>query len=274
MDTTFDWVGDDMPAQWLGRRPKLIHSVGVVANGKWIASSNAYTGIFQGCDNVFIRLSVAAQPTTGDYGYTPALSLKCFRNGAPSSNLFAMYSLEGQTSWNFFAHDLSNHVPDLSSSAPFILQELRKTFAKVSDFPSMIGLHDLAKTDQTGKNISTPHFPFRVIFHPTTAIHNAFPSAPSQPFYKTLVSGLQTPGPLYEIWAQDTPASTSFTRIGTLQTTSPARTSNFGDRYLFFQHVKMEGDFVYQPSWKEPAEQIMAKQRQTDHWTYPDLPWV
>uniref|UniRef100_A0A6B2L9D6 Uncharacterized protein n=1 Tax=Arcella intermedia TaxID=1963864 RepID=A0A6B2L9D6_9EUKA len=275
MDTSFDWVGDDMPSQWFSRRPKLIHSVAVIADAKWVPLSNPYTGVFQGCDNLYVRLSLATAPTTGAGGYTPGLSLKCFRDGLHSGNMFAMYSLQGQDSWNFFQHDLTNHVPDLSSDASFILQELRKTFAAASAYPVMIGLSDLALHDQHGSNVTTPRFPFRLIFHPTTAIHNAFPSAPStDPFETVLAKGLQNPGPLYEVWAQDLPTSTTFTRIGTLETTAPATTSNFGDVYMFFQHTRFEDDIKFVPGWAQAASDIMAYQRSVSGYTYPDLPWV
>jgi hypothetical protein len=70
MNLSFDTYGDDMPDQFLQRRPKLIHSVGVVADGVWkpVANNLGYTGVFQGCDNLYIRLSLAKTPETGAQG--------------------------------------------------------------------------------------------------------------------------------------------------------------------------------------------------------------
>ncbi len=65
------------------------------------------------------------------------ISLKFFRDGIKSSNFMAMYSLEGQQSFNFFAHDLTNHVPELGPSAPFKLKQLRNSFKAASDWPTM-----------------------------------------------------------------------------------------------------------------------------------------
>jgi hypothetical protein len=277
MNLSFDTYGDDMPDQFLQRRPKLIHSVGVVADGVWkpVANNLGYTGVFQGCDNLYIRLSLAKTPETGAQGYTPGLSLKCLRNGVHSGNIFAMFSLQGQDSWNFFKNDLTNHVPDLSNNANFLLKQLRSTFAKASAWPVMIGLSDLALYDQQGNNITSPNFPFRLIFHPVTAIHNAFPDAPSQPFYDILVSGLSNPGPLYEVYAIVNPgdSNSAAVHIATISTTSPAETSKFGDAYMFFQHTRMEEDFTYIPDWADPATQIMANQRTIDYYTFPNLPW-
>jgi len=268
-----------MPYQFLvQRRPKLIHSVGVVLDSVWkvVPNSLGYTGIFaMGCENLYVRLSCARVPTNGTGGYTPGLSLKCLRTGLPSGNMFAMFSLQGQDSWNFFKHDLTNHVPDLSSNAEFILQELRNTFAKASNWPVMIGLSNLASYDQDGKNYTSPVFPFRLVFHPTTALHNAFPDTPQEPFEEVLMNGLNSPRDLYSIYAVINPNDSvdKFVQIGTISSVSPASTSNFGDNLMFFQHTRMENDFIYRPDWADPATQIMANQRAVDDYNYPDLPF-
>uniref|UniRef100_A0A6B2LB55 Catalase core domain-containing protein n=1 Tax=Arcella intermedia TaxID=1963864 RepID=A0A6B2LB55_9EUKA len=276
MDSSFDWVGDDMPDGFLGRRQKLVHSVGTTVRAKWVATSNPYTGVFKGCDNAFVRFSAAAQPDpTEAKGFTPGIAVKCFRNATNSANVFAMYSLQGQSSWNFFEHDLTNHVPDLGTDAGFVLEQIRSTFAKGSNYPVMLGLSEFAMMDQHGRNVASPAFPWRLVFHPVTAIHKAFPSAPSaSPFEYVIAAGLQTPGPLYEIYAQDKPTSQNVTRIGTLYTTEPATTSNFGDNFMFFQHTRLEEDFTYYPEFRQAADDIMAYQRTQACFTFPDMPWV
>jgi len=206
----------------------------------------------------------------------PGVSIKCLRSGVKSANMFAMYSLQGQDSWNFFKNDLTNHVPDLGANAPFILQQIRSTFLKASSWPVMIGLSDLAHYDQTGTNFTSPVFPFRLVFHPTTALHNGFPDAPStQPFQEVLQAGLQTPGVMYNVYAVINPNDTPdlFVKIATISTVSPATTSYFADKYMFFEHVRMESDLVFRPDWADPATQIMANQRATDNYVYPNLPF-
>jgi len=280
MNTSFDNVGDDMPYQLLGqRRPKLIHSVGVVANAVWTPVPNnlGYTGIFKsGCNDMYVRLSCAQAPSASAGGYTPGLSIKCLRSGVKSANMFGMYSLQGQDSWNFFKNDLTNHVPDLGDNANFILKEIRATFLKASSWPVMIGLSDLAHYDQTGTNYTSPVFPFRLVFHPTTALHNQFPDAPStQPFQEALQAGLQQPGPMYNVYAVVNPNDTPdlFVNIATISTVAPATTSYFGDTFMFFEHVRMENDFVYRPDWAAPATQIMANQQAANNYVYPNLPF-
>jgi len=125
MNTSFDTQADDMPYQLLDqRRPKLIHSVGVVASAVWkpVPNNLGYTGIFKsGCTDMYVRLSCAKAPAAGTGGYAPGLAFKCLRNGVKSADMFAMFSLQGQDSWNFFKNDLTNHVPDLGSNANFVL---------------------------------------------------------------------------------------------------------------------------------------------------------
>ena len=40
------------------------------------------------------------------------MGLKFLRDGVDSANLVAMYSVDGQESWNFFKNDFSNHIPE------------------------------------------------------------------------------------------------------------------------------------------------------------------
>ncbi len=47
----------------------------------------------------------------------------------------------------------------------------------------------------------------------------------------------------------------------------------FGDKTLFFEHVRMENDLSYRPNWVDGAKSITEQQEATDHWTFPDLPW-
>jgi hypothetical protein len=277
MPVSFDTEADDMPYQFIvQRRPKLIHSVGAVAAAKWIPLGKTnYTGILQGCSNLFIRFSSATAPTNASGGFTPGIAIKCTRSGIVSANLFAMFSLEGQDSFNFFKHDLSNHPPNLSTSSSFILREIKAHFETASAWPTMIGLSAFATYDENGNIANPPRFPYRLIFHPVTAVRNSFPDAfPTQPFEDVIANKL-APGPLYYVYAQDQPQDTldEYTLIGRIDLTSTATTSNFGDNYMFFQHTRMETDFVYYPQWVPVAKQILQQQENTPHYTYPDLPF-
>lgn len=84
-----------------------------------------------------------------------------------SGNTFAMYSLFGQTSYNLFEHDLTNHVPQFNvNTAPLSARLLLDRFRTASAWPTMMGLSDMATYDQFGNKESIVNFPFRLVFHP------------------------------------------------------------------------------------------------------------
>jgi len=274
MNLSFDTVADDLPYQFNPpeRRPKIIHAIGVIANAVWTPVPNSYTGIFStGCDG-FIRLSLSRDPDAINGLMIPSISIKCLRPGKPSVNMFAMNTLMGQESFNFFKHDLTNHLPDISFTAPDDFQQIRAIFATASNFPVMIGLSEFAQYDKYGNTISCPLFPFRLVFHPTKELNERFPDNRQNPWQEILARGLQTPGDMYYIYAEANPGDEIFRLIGTITTTSPATTSNFGDREMFFAHVRMERDFQFRPEWEGRATQILADQRALAYnYTYPDL---
>jgi len=274
-----------MPCQFfcVEERKKLIHTVGVLTHGKLTITNNAnnYTGIFAtGSDNAIIRLSLAKETTVegGVVAYVPALVIKYLRDTVPSANSFAMCTLLGQTSWNFFKHDLSNHVPRFGDWATLVAQLVLEKFMDASPWPSMIGLSDMARFDQTGKEYPAPKFPYRLVFHPTSYWHKLYnDSNPGMPFNEQLLKTL-TPGPLYDVYAQDQPPFTSnsqLVKIGTLTMTSPPSLSHYGDRSLFMQHTAFEDDLSIFPSWEAGAQKDINTQVNTPEpgYMFPDLPW-
>ena len=105
---------------------KVIHTVGVVGRVEWRdLGGHDYSGIFKGAQHglarwvsvssttsaSFPRLSLALEPDTSKLNTAPGMGLKFLRDGMDSANLVAMYSVDGQESWNFFKNDFSNHIP-------------------------------------------------------------------------------------------------------------------------------------------------------------------
>jgi hypothetical protein len=275
LDKTFDWVGDDMPTQFLiQRRPKLVHSVGVVAQARLVITNNTqkYTGIFEsGCKHALVRMSLATKPNK--IGITPGLALKFLRTGQHSANMFALYSTSPQTGFNFFAHDLTNHIPEPFHGADTVLKLLRSRFANASKFPNFIGLSDMALYDEHGKKAQQPKFPFRLIFHPRKNVHIQFPEEDPTIDFATQLSTQLDRGILYDLYVQDEPDATPV-KFGYIETLCQPHTSHFGDVGLFFQHTRMENDFAYRPEWKEKSEAIMDQQMKANSQFYfPDLPW-
>jgi len=282
MDTTFDTVADDMPYQGLfnwEKRPKLIHSVGVVMDSQFVAVKNNYTGVFSGCMNVLMRFSIAqeADPNGGEGALAPGIAFKFLRNTVPSANVFSMYSLVGQSSFNFFAHDLSSHVPDLPSDAPSMLKLIREKFATASSFPVFTGISDLAQFDENGNEVSKPNFPFRLQFHPNTTIHKSIPdNYTGADFADQLIKVLPKNSHLYDVYAQDTPDNDDLVLIGKLYSTQTSATrSFFGDKTMFYQHTRFENDLEFKPDWTDKAKSIMEEQQKQKMpgYHYPDLPF-
>jgi len=256
---------------------KLVHSVGAVATVRYVPVSNPfnYTGIFRsGSDSAIIRFSAAAAPDTNPDSVTPGIAIKFLRDGMSSGNAFAMYSLLGQPSYNFFKHDLSNHPPDLGDWAPLALKAIKVKFSTGSTWPSFLGLSELASYDQFGRFESRPNFPYRVVFHPNKRIHTALPD-PYQglPFQNQVVKVISASNEtIYSVYAQDTPGA-SLVKIGDLITTSPATTGKFGDVSLFFQHTQFEADLRFRPEWAGPADAERTRQRNTQGFQFTDLSW-
>ena len=112
MAPTFVTKSDAMPKNFLGiTRTKYIHSVGAIGKCKFVSTGDhPYTGIFEGADYGFCRLSAASEPNIIQ-DLAPGLSLKFLRDGVLSADIMALYSVNGTPNdWNFFSKDFYNHV--------------------------------------------------------------------------------------------------------------------------------------------------------------------
>ena len=97
---------DFAPAGWR----KYIHRRGVMAKVMFLSKGNhPFTGIFSGFPCGLLRLSLTYRPNKA---FAPGLALKVLRDGSPSANVSALYTLTGQgQNYNFLANPLSNIVP-------------------------------------------------------------------------------------------------------------------------------------------------------------------
>lgn len=140
---SFNQATDDMPVRGGGRRNKLVHQQGLVAKAEFIAYPNStYTGIFEGADNVLIRLSATDIVADGISGSTnPSIALKFLRDGEDSGNQFGMVSFEGTTSWNFFENPFMTHLPVFEHDCG--PKTLAKYNAQVTPFIFQTGSSDL-----------------------------------------------------------------------------------------------------------------------------------
>ncbi|KAJ3292195.1 hypothetical protein HK104_005520, partial [Borealophlyctis nickersoniae] len=117
----FDRVNDEM----VPGRKKFIRNNGAVAQVKIVPSGkpHPFTGIWAtGAEHGIMRLTTLGEPPKApketDVTLAPGGTIKIFRDGRPSTNLFAIYNLEGQkNNWNYFTNPLSNHLAPPAETA-------------------------------------------------------------------------------------------------------------------------------------------------------------
>jgi len=233
--TSFDASADVFPQD----RKKYIHSVGVTGGIRFDSlGGHPYTGLFEGAKHGIIRLSSAKEPGKG--GFAPGMGIKFFRDGRPSANFVAMYSLDGQTcaDTDFFKHDWSNHV---SATSDFGLKLIAAKFWQASYCPLMVGLADLSSSAEGQVGV----FPFRLRFH--ALISSSCNCTDYEDCMKNLES-IAAGQKMFEVYAEADPGAAEVL-IGHLTITDPLTTSKFGDEDLFFKHQRMETDFQLHPKW-------------------------
>ena len=148
MCPTFRAQGDQMPWERSllfshGYRNKYIHSVGNVAQIEWKSvGSHPYTGVFKGSKNALIRASLAKEPDIEEKKTAPGIGLKFLRDGIDSGNMVAMFSVDGQDSWNFFKNNFTNHIPGLEGFSA--LSALSVKFATATKNIQQVGLSNMA----------------------------------------------------------------------------------------------------------------------------------
>ena len=117
--------------------------MGVVGTAEWRSvGDHGYSGVFTGSQNVIIRMSLASQPDPDELKTTPGIAIKFLRDGVDSGNMVAMFSVDGQQSWNYFKNNFTNHIPALDSPA---LVPLGTKFATATKHVAQVGLSDMAR---------------------------------------------------------------------------------------------------------------------------------
>jgi len=257
MNPTFDHFSDVFPSG----RDKVIHSVGTVTRAKFIAEPDTpYTGIFKGASHVLLRLSAASKPDSSKSSaegalnnFKPGFGLKMLRKGVPSANLVGMFSLEGQSSWNFFKNDLNSHTTG-GDKPNFVEKKLMNHFSTASKHIKQIGMLDMATFDENGTRVTKPVVPYKLILRPRLTVKAMFTDN-FQADYTDQITRLAPNLLLYDVLALKSPKAKP-QLIGKLHCVGNHVTSNFGDKFLFFRHSRMELDFNHNPLWQ--AEEILS----------------
>jgi len=278
MCPTLRTQGDEMPYEdgliFSGYRNKYIHTVGTVGQVEWRnLGDHPFTGIFEGATQGIVRFSLAKEPSTSSRNTAPGMGLKFLRDGIDSANLVAMYSVNGQESWNFFQNDFTNHI----GPGGLDLVPLEIKFSEATNYISEVALSDFGMYGESGVPVSDPKFPFMLRFHPTGEL--SFSDDYVRPFTEDLTS-IPAGSTLYEVYAWDNPEGLNGVEkhIANLVLTSDMVTSLWGDSHLFFRHQDMAEDVAIHPEWEEfldkfgiegpsgcPVQGMMQKGRKGDN---------
>ena len=246
MKPSMEFVSDVMPTG----RIKLVHSLGVVAKAKFEPNGRfQYTGLFEKADSMLIRLSLATDPGKGKNAIVPGASFKLFRDAAESANFVAMWGLNAQESYNFFANDFSNHVS--IKGAPGILVN---KFGTASTWASHIGISNLANKGQDGKLVESPKTPFQLIFRPMPGVATSETNEGIDVFDQ-IIASIPSGKQLYSVWAAETPGN-QFFQIGVITTKSEFVRSVYGDQTLFFKHQRFEEDLEANKGWLDSCPDL------------------
>jgi hypothetical protein len=236
------YQSDISPKGW----KKYLHRRGSVAKIKLehIQGHN-YTGLFTGAECGLMRLSLTYKPSKKK-NVAPGLALKILKDGTPSSNVSALYLLDGQEeNHNFFKNPLSNIVPIGTGVG---LKLVHSIFARVTKYPEQLMLEDFSKTSSTGNKVEKNISPKHIFFVPNEKLSFSEEDHDVREDFHKIKSGTL----LYTIYAVDEKLKSfdyydyekdhikeflkSATPIAKIVSTSPFISSQFGDSGLFFRH--------------------------------------
>ena len=265
MCPTYFTPGDELRS---GRK-KIIHNVGVVGRVKWIdRGGHPYTGIFKGASHGIVRLAHSAEPTTVPPGSIvfnprPGMGLKFLRNGMDSANLVAMFSVNGQRSWNFFKNDWTTHLPQPLAYLRATLGTLK--FATATRNILQVGISDWGKAGEDGKVEHYANAPYRLRFKPAPDVAHRFSDDLQDKCQienycelRTIKAGTT----LFHVFAADKPKELGGKEqlIGDVILTSHLSTSRWGDNGLLFRHQLPEEDIRLHPEWNKytPQEGLLS----------------
>jgi len=143
-------------------------------------------------------------------------------------------------------------------------QLLGKKFELQSAFPGSLGLSEFASYTESGQTVTSPVFPWILLFQPNPALTAKMSSNTNLDVTHVLTSMANGNEILYKIWAVANPSDTSATYIGYIQLQTPFVESEFSDLTLFFKHTFIEDDFAIRQDWQTYFSDPTAKRWETD----------
>jgi len=243
MNLTYDFVSDTMP---IGRK-KVTHPVGVTSKVEFIPHPDTpYTGIFKGCKNAIMRISDTTKSTPEIPKTVPGFGVKFLRDGMSSANMLAMFSFDGQTSFNFFKNRWTTILREFNNECA--RQTIAKQLATVTPHIGGTSVMELSQFDEYGYEEPYPHWPYQVDVEPydvygwTDEYQNDFSDQ---------MTAIPEDTVMFKIFGFDEPPEFGGRDrlIGWIVSRSEQITSFWGDDQLFFQHRRMDDDIKFRPHY-------------------------
>lgn len=231
LSPTMDLSSDVLPKG----RVKFIHAYGLVGAVQWlpnISEKPEFTGIFSQETLGLIRLSIAADPKR--VSFTPGLALKLMIDGKPSLNVLAMPSLDGQgENQNFFAFPFTTHIEEPQNP---VLKVLSWWFNQTEHEPNKLPVDQLAAITPSGRPVLDAKAPKILEFVPDATLANRYSANSDQDYRINL--GQINPGRLFTVYGKSDLNSSQRVLLGELILEAPMIASEFGDKQLFFRHMR------------------------------------
>jgi len=164
MNLSFDHNGDTMP----DNRVKMTHPRGVTMKVAFRPTANSpYTGIFRGAKHGILRVSEVVRTDKEITITSPGFGIKFLRDGMDSANTVAMFSFDGQPSYNYFENRWSTHLNEpLNECAR---ETIGKKLAEVTDHIGAMSVMNWGEYTESGVKEQRPVWPFILDFEPIDA---------------------------------------------------------------------------------------------------------
>jgi len=263
---------DVMPAG----RVKMRHSVGSVCKIEWtVDHASPYSGLFApGTKEGLVRMSSQLAVDTSR-GIIPGLGLKFPRAGRLSGDTVALSSTE-EYYWNYFKHNMSNHLVERQGHVTEQTEELKRHFETSSQCFSQVGLSNMARWNQDGDEAGIVSFPFKLFFVPTQEAQ--LPDVPrSWSEISNEIRGFPIGTTIFNVYGCGRPGKSELlptdggieqacaepVKLGPIRITSECVPSAFGDNALYIGHQRIEDDWQLRPEWLKQYEVATACGRAT-----------
>jgi hypothetical protein len=161
MNLSYDVHSDTMPVN----RKKVTHPIGSHSKVEFIPHPDSpYTGMYRGAKHGIMRISDTVKSTPEVAKTVPGNAVKFLRDGMFSANFVAMFSFDGQTSFNFFKNRWTTILREPNNKCA--RETIGKHLSTVTDHIGATSTKEMAEWDQYGNKEENPHWPYQLDVEP------------------------------------------------------------------------------------------------------------